>query len=132
MQSGVESGTLPGVTHEERGKEIARRRMAHGLRSVREFAERTGLSREAVTKAERGDASEGTYQRLESWLDAFDEEVGDDTSKGGSGGLVTFRAQGVFGAADVTVAGPVENTAELAEQFARLLDNLRRRENGDV
>jgi len=107
--------------------------MANGLRSVREFAERTGLSREAVTKAERGEASEGTYQRLEAWLDAFDEEVGDDTSKReASGGLVTFRAQGIFGAADVTVAGPVENTAELAEQFARLLDNLRRRENGDV
>ena len=78
MQSRVESGTLAVVTHEKRGKEIDRRRIAHGIRSVREFSERTGLSRETVTKALAGEASEGTYQRLEAWLDAFDEEVGED------------------------------------------------------
>lgn len=134
MHSRVESGTLTDVTHEQRGKDITRRRLAHGLRSVREFAERTGLSREAVTKAEAGTASEGTYQRLESWLDAFDEEVGDDTRQPDaplSNQLVTFEVEGLYGVGKFTVAGPPDEADANEERFARLLDRIIKAQRGE-
>ena len=133
MHGTVEGGNLAPVTHKERGQEITRRRLAHGITSVRDFTERTGLAREAVAKAEKGTASEGTYQRLEAWLDAFDEETGDNTRQdasppASSGHVVTFEAEGLFGVARVAVQGPVEDADELQERFERLLTNLLRQQ----
>lgn len=69
---------LPVTDDAERGEAIRRRRLAQGFRSLRQFAERSGVSREAVTAAERGEARGDTYQRLEAFLDAFEHEVGED------------------------------------------------------
>lgn len=112
------------VTPEERGEAIRRRRTAHGLRSVREFAERTGLSREAVTKAERGDASEGTYQRLEAWLDAFDHEVGEDGPPPPVVEQIEFVIEGDFGV-KVTVKGPITDRAALEDSVTKIIRSIR-------
>lgn len=128
----MDEAESPHVKHV--GQEIQRRRKAIGI-DVAPFAKEAGVSRTTVTKVEAGEVEprDKSLHKIIDALDRLEHEGGRDirAAEPTSGGLVTFRAQGVFGAADVTVAGPVENTAELAEQFARLLDNLRRRENGD-
>jgi transcriptional regulator with XRE-family HTH domain len=109
------------VTAEERGNAIKRRREAHGIRYLSEFADRTGVSREAVTKAERGEASEGTYQRLEAWLDAFDHEVGNDQA---SVEQIEFTVEGDFGV-KVTVKGPITDRAELEDSVTKIIRSIR-------
>ena len=116
----TESGDWAAVTAETRGEAIRRRRMSHGIRSVREFAEQTGLARETVTRAEHGEASEGTYQRLEAWLDAFEHEIGaDEPAEGPSIEQITFTVEGDFGV-KVTVQGPIRDRAELEESVAKI------------
>ena len=51
-----------------RGAEIKRRRLAYGIRSVRAFADGSGVDRQAIAKAEAGEGSPGTLDRLEAWL----------------------------------------------------------------
>lgn len=109
------------MSDEARGQAIKERRLRRGLKSVRAFAEASGVSRDAVTAAEEGTASTGTYERLEAWLDAFDEETGNDEPE--PGGKVSFSVKGNFGVA-VTVEGPVENLDELEEVVARLIERV--------
>lgn len=106
----------------ERGKEIRRRRLALGISSVHELVratERLGMkvSRDAATAAEKGTASEDTYDRIEAFFDKFAEVTGDDA---GDAGLVTFRLSGNFGV-EVTVQGPIQNIAELEAAVERLI-----------
>jgi transcriptional regulator with XRE-family HTH domain len=61
------------MSDETRGHAIRARRLGHGIKSVRAFAEASGVSRVAVTAAEAGEASTGTYDRLEAWLDRLEE-----------------------------------------------------------
>ena len=112
----------------ERGKVIHRRRLSHGIKSLHEFARASGVSRKAITAAELGDASVATYERLEAWLDRFEEEIGDDAPPP-SGRLVTFEVEGLFGVARVAVQGPVEDADELQDRFERLLTNLLRQQD---
>lgn len=109
------------MSDETRGHAIKRRRLAHGISSVRKFAELTNVSRDAVTAAEAGDASDATYERLESWLDRFDEETGSDDIPGDD--MVEFRLSGNFGV-DVVVKGPVTNLAELENSVEKLLRRM--------
>lgn len=110
------------MTFEERGAEIQRRRLAHGLRSLREFAERAGVSREAITNAEKGVASEGTYLRLEAWLDAYDHELGEDEPMSGIEQLeFLIEGEGV----SVTVKGPVSDREALEASVANIIRNIR-------
>lgn len=114
------------MSDETRGHAIKKRRLEHGIKSVRKFAEQTGVSREAITAAEEGSASDATYERLESWLDGFDEETGsDDVIRDDA---VEFRLSGNFGV-DVVVKGPVANLSELERSVGNLLREMR--SNGD-
>lgn len=115
----------------ERGQRIKRRRLAVGIKSLREFAKATGVARNAITAAEDGHGSKGTYERLEAWLDDFDEETGADVPDVASGRIVTFEVQGIYGVGKVSVAGPVEDAAELEERFARIVDRLIAGQRGD-
>jgi len=119
------------MSNETRGKALRERRIARGIKSVRKFAEVTGVSRDAVTAAEEGTASAGTYERLEAWLDSFDEETGHDVAE--PPGPVRFRLSGNFGV-EVVVEGPVENIAELEASVARLIQRMgeaQQSQNGD-
>ncbi|QZY29789.1 helix-turn-helix transcriptional regulator [Nocardioides coralli] len=99
---------------------IKRRRIGLGLKSVREFAERSGVSREAVTAAERGMASQRTYERLEAWLESAERERG--TARDDN--VVEFRLTGEAGI-DVVVRGPVTDMSELEATVTRLIREMR-------
>lgn len=119
----LNSGDLGIVTaDEERGLRIKARREAHGIKHMTEFAERTGVSREAATKAEQGQASEGTYQRLEAWLDAFDREVGEHDSPAIE--QIEFTVEGDFGV-KVTVKGPISDRAALEDSVTKIIRSIR-------
>lgn len=111
---------LTAVTNESRGKAIKRRRLHHGIKSLREFSEKSGVSREALTAAENDEASDATYQRLEAWLDRFEEEVGDDVSAAKDVDVIEFRIAGNFGV-DVVVKGPASRLDEIERAVERLV-----------
>jgi transcriptional regulator with XRE-family HTH domain len=115
----------------ERGQAIKARRLAAGIKSLREFAKATGVARNAITAAEDGHGSRATYERLEAWLDRFDEETGSDAETPPTGRVVTFEVEGIYGVGKVSVAGPVEDAAELEERFARIVDRLIAGQRGD-
>lgn len=110
------------VTSESRGKAIRARRLRHGIKSVRQFAEQSGVSREAITAAEDGVASESTYARLEAWLDTFEEETGaeeeEDRAAPAQAPTVVIRLGDGKGA--IVVEGPVDNLDALIEAAERL------------
>jgi transcriptional regulator with XRE-family HTH domain len=110
----------------ERGEALRKRRLAHGIRSVREFAEASGVSRNAVTAAEDGRGSEGTYQRLEAWLDAFDHETGSDVppANGDDVRTVEFTVEGDFGVR-VTVKGPITDHEILRADVTEIIRSIR-------
>jgi transcriptional regulator with XRE-family HTH domain len=109
------------VTNETRGKAIKRRRLHHGIKSLREFSERSGVSREALTAAENDEASEATYERVEAWLDRFDEEVGEhDMSAATDVDVIEFRISGNFGV-DVIVKGPASHMDEIESAVEKLV-----------
>lgn len=119
-----EAGLLP-MSDETRGHAIKRRRLALGIKSLRDFADKSGVDRAAITKAEDGNGSEGTYDRLEAWLTKFEEEVGADDST--DEGYIEFRLSGVFGVDSIIVKGPIGDAAELEQTVARLVRELRER-----
>lgn len=113
------------MSDETRGHAIKRRRLALGIKSLRDFADKSGVDRAAITKAEDGNGSEGTYDRLEAWLTKFEEEVGADDST--DEGYIEFRLSGVFGVDSIIVKGPIGDAAELEQTVARLVRELRER-----
>jgi transcriptional regulator with XRE-family HTH domain len=106
-----------------RGQEIKRRRLKAGIKSLREFAEATGVSRNAITAAEDGHGSAGTYDRLEAWLDRFDEETGSDMPAEPSLEQLTFTVEGQE--VTVTVRGPVADREQLKRDAAELFLKIR-------
>lgn len=123
MQSTREVEELRSVKDISRGDAIRKRRLEHGIRSVREFAEASGVSRNAVTAAEEGHASEGTYQRLEAWLDSFDQETGSDLPSSVVE-TIEFVVEGDFGV-KVTVRGPITNREDLQAAAAEIVRSIR-------
>lgn len=114
---------FPVSDDETRGQKIRQRRMHHGIKSVRELASKSGISREALTAAEKDEASVGTYERIEAWLSAFEEETGadDPTSAPPNGGpTVEFHVTGNFGV-DVVGKGPVSHIGEIEAAVERLV-----------
>ena len=105
----------------ERGQAIQRRRLAAGIKSLREFADATGVSRNAITAAEDGHGSKATYERLEAWLDRFDEETGADEP---SFEQIEFTVEGDFGV-KVTVKGPIKDRAALEDSVANIIRSIR-------
>jgi transcriptional regulator with XRE-family HTH domain len=112
-----EAGLASVIDDKSRGQEVKQRRLRHGIKSLRELAAKSGISREAVTAAEEGTASDATYERIHAWFDRFEEEIGDD---GDDGGVVEFRIAGNFGV-DVIVKGPVANIAEIEAAVQSLI-----------
>lgn len=123
MQATEKVEELSLVTEKSRGDALTKRRLAHGIRSVREFAEASGVSRNAVTAAEDGHASEGTYQRLEAWLDAFDHESGSDLPSSVVE-TIEFVVEGDFGV-KVTVRGPITNRHDLQAAASEIIRSIR-------
>lgn len=113
--------SLP-MSDETRGHSIKTRRLALGIKSVREFAEASGIDREALGKAEKGTGSDGTLDRAEAWLDRFEEEAGHDAP---SDEPLRFTFHDVYGIGELIVEGPVDRPDELVEAVGKLLAEIR-------
>lgn len=103
---------------EARGTAIAKRRAAMGMNRV-ELSEASGVDRGIISKAERGDASPGTFDRLEAWFDARDAENG-----GPFGKPAVFEMSVTIDAIGFTAA--VKGAREDAELMKQQLTDLMR------
>jgi transcriptional regulator with XRE-family HTH domain len=127
MTTDERSAELPDVNGQWiRGQEIKRRRLAVGIKSLREFAEATGVSRNAITAAEDGHGSKATYERLEAWLDGFDVETGNDEPPLEH---IEFLIEGK--GVRVTVRGPVADREALKRDVADIVRTIRDDEASD-
>lgn len=113
--------SLP-VSDETRGHELKARRLALGIKSVREMAEASGIDREALGKAEKGQASTGTYDRAEAWLRSMEEETGHDEPVQEP---LRFTFHDVYGIGELIVEGPVDRPDELVASITKLLSEIR-------
>ena len=121
-----DEGSSGDVSKREKGQIIHNMWVDAGFRSLNDFASKSPFDRGTLGKVEDGTASDTTYDRVVAWLEKY---VGEPEPE--SRGLVTFEAHGIFGVDRITVAAPVEDADVAAEQFAKLMDSLRRRENGE-
>lgn len=123
------------VKTSERGANIKQRRLRHGFKSARAFAEVTGVDRQALTKAENGEGSEQTLARLEAWLDDFEVRTSSDADDAAEAAAtpqtVTIKMAGVYGIEDVTISGPVDHLSELKDLAVELMRDVRERANDD-
>lgn len=110
------------MSDETRGHGLKARRLALGIKSVREFAEASGIDREALGKAERGQGSAGTYDRAEAWLDRMEEETGHDEPPREP---LRFTFHDVFGIGEIIAEGPVDRPDELIESITKLFAEIR-------
>lgn len=110
------------MSDETRGHSIKARRLALGVKSLREFAEASGISREALTAAEKGQGSQATYERADAWLDRFEEETGHDEAVAEP---IRFTFHDIYGIGELIVEGPVDHPAELVEAVTKLLAEIR-------
>lgn len=115
---GVDHAQSVPMSSETRGAAIKARRLVLGIKSVNQFAGLSGVSREAITAAEAGSASTGTYDRLESWLDRFEEETGNDEPAEARNVVIELGE----GRGRVVVRGPVEDLEKLSAEALRLFE----------
>lgn len=112
------------MTNEDRGQRIKGRRLALGIKSVREFAAATGIDRETLAKAERGQASAATMERAEAWLTGMEETTGHDEP---SREPIRVVVRDVEGIGEIIVEGPVDRPDELVAAVRKLVDELRKK-----
>jgi len=110
------------MSDETRGHGIKARRLAMGIKSVREFAEASGIDRAALGKAEKGVGTEATIERAEAWLDRMEAETGHD-EPGPEPIRLTFHD--VFGIGEIIAEGPADRPDELVEAVAKLFAQIR-------
>lgn len=110
------------MSDETRGHTIKERRLALGIKSVREFATASGIDREALSNAEKGQGSSGTYDRAESWLSRMEEETGHDEH---TPEPLRFTFHDVYGIGELIVEGPVDHPDELVASITKLLSEIR-------
>ena len=104
----------------QRGAALRQRRLDNGIRSVRALHERSGVSRDAITSAEAGRASEATYQRLEAWLSRYElANAVNDVALA----QVEYEVQAPEGVR-VVVRGLLADAEELERTVARLAREL--------
>lgn len=113
------------MSNETRGHDIKTRRLALGIKSLREFAAASGISLEALTAAESGSGSEATLDRAEAWLDRIETETGHDEP---SKEPIRITFHDVYGIGEIIVEGPADRPHELSEAIAKLLADLRKRD----
>jgi transcriptional regulator with XRE-family HTH domain len=115
-----------------RGQEITRRRLRHGIRHATDLAQRTGLDRKTIARAEAGEASRETLELLEQYLDGLDAETGIDSKAATENsadlepGVVRFTIRGPGSPWEVETEAHVENLAEVTRAVEEILRNMPR------
>ncbi len=105
----------------DRGAELRRRRLNNGIKSVRALHESSGVSRDAITSAEAGHASEATYQRLEAWFTRYElANAVNDLALA----QIEYEVQADEGLR-IVVRGLLADAEELERAVARLIRGLR-------
>lgn len=144
MNTGNGGAIIAPMSDLERGQALKRAALAQGL-NASTFAKwvvesgRGKMDRSTVTKAFNGEASESSFVRLETALEAWIHETSSEAeevrAEAASSGDVEFRISGDFGV-EVVVRGPVSNMPELEESATRLIKRMRdervQRSGGDV
>ena len=93
----------------------------NGIKSVRELQQRSGISRDAITSAESGRASEATYQRLEAWFTRYElANAANDAALA----QVEYEVQ-VDPGVRIVIRGQLADAEELERAVARLVRELR-------
>lgn len=110
------------MSDETRGHSIKARRLALGIKSIREFKEATGISREALTAIEKGEGSDASMDRAEAWLDRMEEETGHDAP---SSDPIRLTFHDVYGIGEIIAEGPSDNPEALVAAVAQLLAEIR-------
>lgn len=136
---GLSALTLPAIRRadssdvERRGRLITNRRIAHGIKSQRQFAEETGIHRATLAKVEAGTGTEEMVQRVEEFLDSLDLERGVDTRTTepsveveplAGPDVIEFEVTGPRTEWHVVVRGPAELADQLRHQAGELLKDL--------
>lgn len=114
------------MSDDTRGQAIKDRRLRLGIKSVREFAKASGISREALTAVEEGAGSQASMERAEAWLDRMEAETGHDEPVREP---LRFTFHDVYGIGELIVEGPVEHPDELVAAVARLLADIRSKDS---
>lgn len=151
-QSEASEARWPLVDTVQRGLDINRRRTALGIGSIKEFARATtrqggrdvrGVSVDAITAAEKGEASERTYLRLESWLDALEREAGynpgellasaeAELAAGPASDIIEFDVEGPSSKWHVHAKASKGNADEAIQALAKLIRQLREDDGDDA
>jgi len=128
------SATLEGLSTMENqgddnevGRAYERRRLAHGFKSVRELAQKSGISREAITKVEAGTGTDYTRGRLDAFFDSWEEETGSDYADAQSATAGEFKIElaGVYGIEDITFSGPMDRSQEIVDRAVEFMRGVR-------
>jgi transcriptional regulator with XRE-family HTH domain len=114
------------MSNETRGHGIKARRLALGIKSLREFAEASGISREALTAIEKGAGTAASMERAEAWLDRIEAETGHD-EPAADPIRFTFHDihSGTYSIGEMIVEGPVGHPDELVAAVAKMLAEFR-------
>lgn len=106
----------------QRGRELFRRRLRHGL-SASELSRLSGVDRKTIARAERGEASPVSAQELWEFFGRLDAEKGVDTSapEDPHAEDVRFEVTGPHTEWRVTVSGPADMADLLRQQVVELL-----------
>lgn len=107
-----------------RGRALAQRRIAHGIRTAVELADRTGMSRRTIAKVESGEASDASVRALEKFFDDLDQEVGLHTAPEAG---IEFNVTGPNSNWRVVISGPASIADELRRQVVELLRDVDKR-----
>lgn len=117
-----------GDSEERRGQVVDRRMRNLGMKA-KDLAAVAGASRSLLYRVLRDDdgVREESYRLFERTLDRIEHEHGHggpDVVASTEQGLIEFEVSGDFGVR-VVVKGPIENAAQLEEQVARLIRDIR-------
>ena len=114
--------------HSERIEAIKVWLATHPELSTRRISEQAEISRESVDAAREGSIKQQRVIRaLEQFIEDFEagrERAVAEAAGQAPGGTITFTVRGHFGV-EATVAGPVENLAELNMAVRELIADLK-------
>jgi hypothetical protein len=119
--AGVNEHGGSGESSADRGAALRRRRLANGIKSVRALQQGSGVSRDAITSAEAGTASEATYERLESWLGRYELA---NASNDAALAQVEYEVHAPDGLR-IVVRGQLTDAEQLERTVGRLVRDLR-------
>lgn len=119
----------------ERGQQLQAWLKANKVSKSR-IARHAGITRESVYAAIRGEAKEGTYERLEAARAHIEQYPDDEPDEpravvSTKEGIIEVELTDVYGVGRIAVRGPVGNTDEMEAFVRRVIDYLQKGQRSD-